>query len=409
MAGASAPGTVQRRATAQFGDRPPGGDPPPVCGTIDPMSPFGFGKRDRLKQPELKDPVSAQALVVRGDPGYSAMSWWSASIRLQVAVPGLAPTIIEHQCNAVREKTPLAGSVLPVEVERDDQTQVRILWAAVPTIEQRIADRDSLIFDPEGAWRVVLEADPTRSDQKPSWGNGALPGWPPSDVLPHGRKAGTALVIADSWDPGGNVSGGFAAARRALQLRRHDRDGSAYLPGLAAACVNPYDGGRYGLQLETKIRRDRFGPVLPVAIDPERPGDIEIEWDSAPAAPPPPSAGTQLADAIVHGGQVIAPDSAAAAEVFSQVENPNVSPLGNRLLRRMSAKGAMIVVSSSAQTDAPAGRPAALAQLQELRDPASSPRRVRSRGRQAAAVVGHHPADPLSFFRTGTRRGCFGS
>jgi hypothetical protein len=54
--------------------------------------------------------------------------------------------------------------------------------------------------------------------------------------------------------------------------------------------------------------------------------------------------------------------------VFSQVENPNVSPLGNKLLRRMSAKGAMIVVSSSAQTDAPAGRPAALAQLQELRD-----------------------------------------
>ena len=133
------------------------------------MSPFGFGKKDRLKQPELKNPVSAQGLVVRGDSGYSAMSWWSASIRLQVTVPGLAPTIVEHQCNAVREKTPLAGSVLPVEVERDDPTQVRIPWEAVPTIEQRIADRDSLIFDPEGTWRVVLEADPTRSDQKPSW------------------------------------------------------------------------------------------------------------------------------------------------------------------------------------------------------------------------------------------------
>ncbi len=333
------------------------------------MSPFGFGKKDRLKQPELKNPVSAQALVVRGDPGYSAMSWWSASIRLQVTVPGLAPAIVEHQCNAVREKTPLAGSVLPVEVERDDPTQVRIRWEAVPTIEQRIADRDSLIFDPEGAWRIVLEADPTRSDQKPSWGNGTLPGWPPSDVLPHGRKAGTALVIAHSWDPGGNVSGGFAPPHAG----RYSFGGTietglhTYL-GWLLLCVNPYEGGPYGLQLETKIRRDRFGPVLPVAIDPERPGDIEIEWDLAPAAPPPPSAGTQVADAIVHGGQVIEPGSAAAAKVFSQVENPNVSPLGNKLLRRMSAKGAMIVVPGPAQTDAPAGRPAALAQLQELQD-----------------------------------------
>jgi hypothetical protein len=333
------------------------------------MSPFGFGKKDRLKQPELKNPVSAQGLVVRDDPGYSAMSWWSASIRLQVTVPGLAPTIVDHQCNVVREKTPLVGSVLPVEVERDDPTQVRIRWEAVPTTEQRIADRDSVIFDPEAAWRVVLEADPTRSDQKPSWGNEVLPGWPPSDVLPHGRKAGTALVIAHSWDPGGNVSGGFAPPNAG----RYSFGGTietglhTYL-GWLLLCVNPYDGGRYGLQLETKIRRDRFGPVLPLAIDPERPGDIEIEWDSAPAAPPPPSAGTQAADAIVHGGQVIEPGSAAAAEVFSQVENPNVSPLGNKLLRRMSAKGAMIVVSSSAQTDAPAGRPAALAQLQELRD-----------------------------------------
>jgi hypothetical protein len=196
-----------------------------------------------------------------------------------------------------------------------------------------------------------------------------LPGWPPSDVLPHGRKAGTALVIAHSWDPGGNVSGGFAPPNAGRYSFGGTIETGLHTDlGWLLLCVNPYDGGRYGLQLETKIRRDRFGPVLPLAIDPERPGDIEIEWDSAPAAPPPPSAGTQAADAIVHGGQVIEPGSAAAAEVFSQVENPNVSPLGNKLLRRMSAKGAMIVVSSSAQTDAPAGRPAALAQLQELRD-----------------------------------------
>jgi hypothetical protein len=331
------------------------------------MSPFGFLKKDRLKQPALNNPVSAQALVVRGDPGYSAMSWWSASIRLQVAVPGLAPTIVEHDCNVVRDKTPLTGSVLPVDVERDDPTQVRIRWEEVPTTEQRITDRDPLIFDPESAWRFVLDADPRQSDAKPSWGNGALPGWPSGDALRQGRKAGTALVIAHSWDPGGNVAGGFAPPNAG----RYSFGGTietglhTYL-GWLLLCVNPYDGDRYGLALEAKIRRDHFGAVLPVGIHPDRPGDIEIEWDSATLAPPPPTASAQVADSIVHGGHVIAPGSAEAADVFSKSGNPEVGALGNRLLRRMSAKGAMIVVSN--QTDAPTDRSAALGQLEQLRD-----------------------------------------
>ena len=270
------------------------------------MSPFF--RKDRLKQqPELRNPVSAQALVVRGDPGYSAMSWWSASIKLQVAVPGKEPLLVEHDGNVIREKTPVAGSVLPVDVERDDPTQVRIRWDEVPTIEQRIADRDPLIFDPEGAWRFVLEADPRQAEAKPAWGNGALPGWPSSDALGHGRKPGTALVIAHSWDPGGNVSGGFAPPHAG----RYSFGGTietglhTYL-GWLLLCVNPYDGERYGLAVETKIRRDRFGPVLPLAIHPDQPGDIDIVWESAPEAPPPPSTGTQVANTIVHGGQVIA-------------------------------------------------------------------------------------------------------
>jgi hypothetical protein len=333
------------------------------------MSPFGFHKKDRLAQPGLKNPVSAEALVLRGDAGYSAMSWWSASIRLQVTVPGVAPTIVEHECNAVREKTPLVGSVLPVEVERDDPTQVRIRWEAVPTTEERIANRDPLIFDSDGTWRVVLAADPSQAERKPSWGNGALPGWPSNEGLRQGRSAGTALVIAHSGDPGGNIDTGFSPPG----VGRYSFGGTietglhTYL-GWLLLCVNPYDGERYGLALEIKVRRDRFGPVLPVAIRPDRPADIEIQWDVAPAAPPPPSAEAQLADAIVHGGQVIAPGSAAATDVFAKVENPKVRARGDKLLGRLAAKGGMIVVSSSAQAGAPADRSAALAQLQEVRD-----------------------------------------
>lgn len=333
------------------------------------MSPFF--KKDRLKQPELRDPVPAEALVLRGDAGYSAMSWWSASIRLQVAVPGLAPTIVEHACNAVREKTPLVGSVLPIEAERDDPTQVRIRWEAVPTTDERIANRDPLIFDPESAWRVVLAADPTQAERKPSWGNGTLPGWPSNEGLRHGQSAGTALVIAHSGDPGGNIDTGFSVP----SVGRYSYGGTietglhTYL-GWLLLCVKPYDGEPYGLGLDIKVRRDRFGPVLPVAIRPDKPADIEIQWDVAPDAPPPPSDEAQLANAVVHGAQVkvIEPGSAPPTDVFARVENPKARALGDKLLGRLAAKGATIVVSSSAQEGAPADRSGALAQLQELRD-----------------------------------------
>jgi Short C-terminal domain len=334
------------------------------------MSPFGFHKKDRLAQPALENPVSAQALVVRGDPGYSAMHWWSASLRLQVTVPGQEPSFVEHECNAVREKTPLAGMVLPVEVERDDPTRVRISWEDVPTVDERIANRDPLILDPESAWRAVLDVDRTRSEYKPSWGDGQLAGWPASDGLRHGRSPGTALVIAHSGDPAGYASdGGFSPPGR----NRYSYGGTVETGwhtflGWMLLCVIPQDGDRYGLQLQTKVRRDRFGPVLPVATHPTDPADIEIPWDYAPEAPAAPSAGAQLANAIAHGGQLVAPDSDAAASVFAQIEDPKLRGLGEKMLGRLGAKGGIVVMSSGSQTAAPADRSATVAQLQELRD-----------------------------------------
>jgi hypothetical protein len=334
------------------------------------MSPFGFHKKDRLAQPALENPVSAEALVVRGDPGYSAMSWWTASLRLHVTVPGQEPSFVEHECNAVREKTPLAGSVLPVEVERDDPTQVRIRWEDVPTVDERIANRDPLIFDPDSAWRAVLEADPTQSDQKPSWEDGQPVGWPAIGGLRHGRRAGTAHVIAHSGDPAPNMYGDdFSPPGR----NRYSYGGTldtgwhTFLCWMLL-CVTPEDGDRYGLQLQMKVRRDRFGPVLPVAIHPTDPADIEIPWDYAPAAPAAPSAGAQLANVIARGGQVVAPDSDAAASVFAQIEDPKLRARTEKLIGRLGAKGGMVVMSSAAQTATPAERSTTLAQLQELRD-----------------------------------------
>jgi hypothetical protein len=186
-------------------------------GKIPRMPLFGFHKKDRLEQPPLTDPVAAEALVVRGDPGYSAMTWWSARILLRVAVGGQEPVFVTHECNVVREKTPLAGMVLPVDAQRSDPSVVRIRWDEVPTIEQRVASRDPLILDPESVWRTVLEADPRQTDQKPTWGDGRVAGWPPIDELRDGCQPGTALVVAHSGDPEGCFfAGNFVAPHRAV-------------------------------------------------------------------------------------------------------------------------------------------------------------------------------------------------
>jgi hypothetical protein len=178
-------------------------------------------------------------------------------------------------------------------------------------------------------------------------------------------------VIARSWDPGGAMDsqGGFCPPNR----NRYSYGGTVETTWHKFLCwmllsVTPQSGDRYALQVRMKVTRDRIGAVLPVAIHPTNPADIEIAWDYAPAAPPPPSAEVQLANAIVHGAQVVAPDSAAAASVFAQLGDPKLSARGEKLLGRLSAKGGLVVMSSSAQTAGPADRATALAQLQQLRD-----------------------------------------
>jgi hypothetical protein len=244
------------------------------------MSRFAFLR----KSGRLKDPIAATALVVRGDPGYSATTWWTAALRLRIAAPGHSPVVVEHETRAVREKTPFTGLTLPVFVERDDPAQVQIPWDDVPTLERRIAERYPSILAPRSAWRDVIDADPSQADQKPDWGDGQVADWPFGAALRRGRRAGTAIVIGHSWDPQPHRSGNDFRPPRPSPYRYGGKirmNNQEYL-GWLLLCVIPPEGDRYAVHLRTMIKRDRLAPVLPVAIRKSKPMEVEIAWEDAP-------------------------------------------------------------------------------------------------------------------------------
>jgi hypothetical protein len=309
------------------------------------MSPFAFHHKDRLTEPPLQDPVPGHALVLQGDPGYSGLSWWTAFLRLRVTVDGHEPIDVRHECTAVREKTPFTGMVLPVDVEREDPTQVRIRWDEVPTIEQRIASGDPLIFDPEQAWRTVIAADPALADNKPVWGAGTLPGWPGDDALGHGRQAGIALVIGHSRDPAPYMAGGQLNPPSPSGVYRSGgtvENGWHTFLGWLLLCVIPEAGDRYGLHVKTKVKRDRLGPVLPIAIASGKPDEIEIMWDHAPEVQIKRlSAEEELQQAIDVGGHVLT--GSETDPELAQIDNP----LARRMAAKLAKRGAVVVVSNS--------------------------------------------------------------
>src|SRR5437868_8509270 len=119
------------------------------------MAPFrtGRAKRDRGSGGR----VAGEALVLRGDSGYSALSWWTGGFWARVTVPGSEPAYVVHRCRIHRHKIPVPGFVLPVDVDPLDPEQLDVRWDEVPTIEERIANGDPAILDPEATWRLVAE------------------------------------------------------------------------------------------------------------------------------------------------------------------------------------------------------------------------------------------------------------
>jgi hypothetical protein len=272
----------------------------------------------------IENGISASAVVVEGNSGFSNLANWTGGYRLRVRVPGRDEYTVGHWGWIAREKQPVAGFGLPVMVSPVDPGVLRVEWDDAPTIEQRIAARDPAILDPENTWRRVAplrfvaagpskdmlsqardmiatylpedsvllkqvddasrRGDPSTYETTP-WQTVPQPAWPPAPgTVPPGRTPALALVVSASVDPHPFMRGEsfippgprFASRGGSIQCSRWQ-----YL-GWLLLCVLAPGGSRYGVYLRTQIRSRHLGLVLPVTIGADDPRDVEVEWDAAP-------------------------------------------------------------------------------------------------------------------------------
>lgn len=232
----------------------------------------------------IANPLRGQALVLASDCGYSAMSWWTATVRLLVSVSGRRPVVVTHRCVVERGRELIDGFTVPVDVDRHDPTRLAIRWDEVPTIAERIAGHDPAIFDPEGSWRRTRHAENggRRGAVESPWGSGRIEGWPPVEPLPNGRQPGTAWVVGYSANPRAQMLGEEFMPPAGYQYGGKVSVGPRAYLGWMLVCVLPEYSERFAAYLRTSIRPAYFAPVLPVGINPQDPVDLEIMWSYAP-------------------------------------------------------------------------------------------------------------------------------
>jgi hypothetical protein len=234
--------------------------------------------------------VRASALVIGGDSGISGTTSWLSLARLRVMIPDRPPVVVTHECMVERGKELLEGFTIPIRVDPATPERLEIIWDEVPTIEQRIADRDPTILDPEGTWERLRAAQfaklpPAVPRPVSPWAEKTIDGWPPAEPLSNGRQPGTAWIVASSLDArmcaAGDGDSLMPPGRNRYRCKGPVVYGSHSFMTWLLARVNPQYGEPYGAYWRTNAVRWRFSPVLPVALIPDDPTNIEVRWDAA--------------------------------------------------------------------------------------------------------------------------------
>jgi hypothetical protein len=232
--------------------------------------------------------IRTEALVLSGDSGIGSTSSWLSLATLRVRIPGRDDARVAHECMVKRDKELVRGFTVPVLVDPDDSEKLSILWDEVPTINERIECRDPVILDPEPTWRSLhtSQYDKNVADRIPTpWAVSTIKDWPPVGELKKGRQPGTIWVIASSEDPKMCQTGSddfMPPGRTHYRYSGVISYGPFSYQSWVLARVNPPYGEPYGLYWRTKIARWHYHDVLPVAINPDDPTDVEVVWDATP-------------------------------------------------------------------------------------------------------------------------------
>jgi hypothetical protein len=89
-------------------------------------------------QPKIKDGIAAQALLMSipalTEPGRA----YHVTLTLQVRLPGREAYLHKHTCWVQATKYPQPGTMLPITVDRNDHTRIRVEWDQILTTEERV-------------------------------------------------------------------------------------------------------------------------------------------------------------------------------------------------------------------------------------------------------------------------------
>jgi hypothetical protein len=127
----------------------------------------GSGKRRFGLRPRIDDPIRGEGLVLESVAGVNwgsgervqvgSFGRWAEHVPLLVRLPDREPYEASPKLWMTRAKYPIAGTTLPVTVDPDDASVVRIEWDEVPEIDAWIADRHPVFTDPDTVQRELSE------------------------------------------------------------------------------------------------------------------------------------------------------------------------------------------------------------------------------------------------------------
>jgi hypothetical protein len=270
----------------------------------------GSAKRHFGLRPRIDAGIRGEGLVLQSVAGVNwnsadrvqagSFGRWMEHIPLLVRIAGQQPYEVSPKLWMTRAKYPIAGTTLPVTVDGDDPSNLRIEWDEVAEIDEWIATGHPVFTAPDTVERELTEAltahrKHTRQSamQDAAWrGTNAMgpdagiDGAALSDMLvqlqgPVEERAAQARR-RDVRAPGGRPTARILAATPTGDSFDGDTVKHELLLSVLAA-----DGQRHGARWRGRIRRGKVVAEwsdIAVEIDPRKPDRVTIAWGDVPDA-----------------------------------------------------------------------------------------------------------------------------